>query len=148
MNKIRLRILNPELVTEPPRYMTEHSSGMDIRASLETDYILKSRGFALIPTGISVAVPEGYELQVRARSGLAARNGIGVLNGPGTIDSDYRGEIKVILFNFSDIDFTIHHGDRIAQLVLAKVEKANLEIVDELPETIRNEGGFGHSGII
>lgn len=102
--------------------------------------------WSLVPTGIAIAIPEGHEGQVRPRSGLALRHGIGMLNAPGTIDADYRGEIGIILFNFSDKPFTIRRGDRIAQLVFAKIEKARLESVEQLTETTRGAGGFGHTG--
>jgi len=129
-----------------PNYSTEGSSGLDIRAAIENDIILEVGKIALIPTNLSVEIPKGFEIQVRPRSGLAAKYGIGVLNSPGTIDSDYRGEIKIILFNFSSKDFIIHRGDRIAQLVLAEVILADLKEVDYLNSSIRGEGGFGHTG--
>ena len=129
-----------------PAYATEGSSGMDLRAAVEEDFILKSGKFALIPTNLSVEIPYGYEIQVRPRSGLAAKNGISVLNTPGTIDSDYRGEVKVILFNFGQDDFIIKRGERIAQMVLAKVYLARLVESDELNNSSRGEGGFGHTG--
>ncbi|MFH1194516.1 MAG: dUTP diphosphatase [bacterium] len=131
-----------------PEYKTEGSSGMDIRAAVETEFILQQKSVALIPTNLQVEIPFGYEIQVRPRSGLAANHFIGVLNSPGTIDSDYRGEIKIILFNFGDEDFVIHRGDRIAQIVLSKVYIAELKDAEELNGSIRGEGGFGHTGKI
>ena len=129
-----------------PVYTTEGSSGLDLRAAVEKDYIVEKGKFALIPTNLRVEIPIGYEIQIRPRSGLAAKNGIGVLNSPGTIDSDYRGEIKVILFNFGSEDFIIKRGDRIAQMVLAKVYKMVLDETQELNNSSRGEGGFGHTG--
>lgn len=130
-----------------PSYQTEGSAGADVSAFLEEDFILKSGCYSAIPTGIFMAIPKGYEVQVRPRSGLAFKNGITVLNSPGTIDSDYRGEVKVILINHSDKDFTIHNGDRIAQLVLSKVEEAVFSSVTALDETHRQSGGFGSTGV-
>lgn len=129
-----------------PSYETSGSAGMDLRACIDEPVIIESGRYALVPTGISIALPEGYEAQVRARSGLAVKHGIGLVNGIGTIDSDYRGEIKVALINFGDKDFTINDGDRIAQMVIARYEKIEWEVVDNLPETTRGEGGFGHTG--
>jgi dUTP pyrophosphatase len=129
-----------------PAYATEGSSGMDLRAAVETDFILQAGKFALVPTNLSIEIPYGYEIQVRPRSGLAAKNGISVLNTPGTIDSDYRGEVKVILFNFSNENFVVKRGERIAQLVLAKVYLADLIETNELNSSVRGEGGFGHTG--
>ncbi|MBX3007395.1 MAG: dUTP diphosphatase [Melioribacteraceae bacterium] len=129
-----------------PSYSTEGSSGLDLRAAVESEFILKKNSFALIPTNIRVEIPLGYEIQIRPRSGLAAKNGIGVLNSPGTIDSDYRGEIKIILFNFSNEDFIIKRGERIAQMVLSEVYKMILVEEENLKESQRGEGGFGHTG--
>jgi dUTP pyrophosphatase len=129
-----------------PSYATEGSAGMDIRAAVENDITLKANQFTLIPTNISVEIPAGFEIQVRPRSGLAAKHGIGLLNSPGTIDSDYRGEIKIILFNFSSEDFIIKRGDRIAQLLLARVYKMNFQEEEDLNSTSRGSGGFGHTG--
>ena len=130
-----------------PTYSTEYSSGLDLRANLDNDLVIKPLQRVLVPTGLFIELTEGYEAQIRPRSGLAIKYGITVLNTPGTIDTDYRGEIKIILINLSNEDFTIHHGDKIAQMVLAKFEKADLKIVDTLSETVRSDGGFGHSGI-
>lgn len=127
--------------------MTEGASGMDLFASLEKEVVLVPGERELIPTGISVAIPEGFEGQVRPRSGLAIRSGIGVVNGPGTIDADYRGEIGVVLINFGNDSFTVRDGDRIAQMVISRVFRAILEEVDDLPSTERQGGGFGHTGL-
>lgn len=129
-----------------PEYATTGSAGMDIRAALKEEITLKPNQIELIPTNISVEIPFGYELQVRPRSGLAFKHGIGVLNSPGTIDSDYRGEIKIILINLGKEDFTISPGERIAQLVLSKVYFAEMKESDELNDSKRGEGGFGHTG--
>ncbi len=129
-----------------PEYATEGSSGLDLRAAVETEMKIEKGKVGLVPTNLKVEIPIGYEIQIRPRSGLAAKNGIGVLNSPGTIDSDYRGEIKVILFNFGDEDFIIKRGDRIAQMVISKVYRANLIVTDELNESKRGDGGFGHTG--
>lgn len=130
-----------------PEYSTEGSSGMDLRAAVEEPITIKPFEICLIPTNLAVEIPRGYEGQVRPRSGLAAKNFVTILNTPGTIDSDYRGEIKVILTNFGKNDFVVNRGDRIAQLVIVKVEQAKIIEVDELNSTKRNEGGFGHTGI-
>jgi dUTP pyrophosphatase len=130
-----------------PHYQTEHSAGVDLYAAVEAEMVIAAGAWKLVPTGIAIAIPEGYEGQVRPRSGLALKNGIGMLNAPGTIDADYRGEVGIILFNFSDAPFTVRRGDRIAQLVFAKLEKARFEIVDNLSETARGAGGFGHTGV-
>lgn len=130
-----------------PKYSTEYSAGMDLCANLDNDIVLKPLQRVLVPTGLFIELPENYEAQIRPRSGLALKNGITVLNTPGTIDADYRGEIKVILVNLSDQDFTIHHGDRICQMVIAKYEQAQFQIVEKLSETVRSAGGFGHTGV-
>jgi dUTP pyrophosphatase len=145
MNEIRINIIN-ESENPVPAYATEGSAGMDIRASIASPVILRSLERQLIPTGIFMEIPAGYEVQVRPRSGLAVKNGITCLNTPGTIDSDYRGEVKVLLVNLSDEEQTINNGDRIAQLVVAKVETASLILVQQLNETVRGAGGFGHTG--
>lgn len=131
-----------------PAYQTRDSSGLDLRAAVPPDdpLVIGPGKWALVPTGLRIAIPPGFEGQVRARSGLALKSGIGVLNGPGTIDADYRGPLGVILFNFSKEPFTIQRGDRVAQLVLMKVERLKWVIADELPVTHRGEGGFGHTG--
>ena len=129
-----------------PEYATPYSAGMDLRANLETPITLAPMERALIPTGLFIELPVGYEAQVRPRSGLAAKHGITVVNTPGTIDADYRGEIKVILGNMSNEPFEVKDGERIAQMVIAKHEQVSWEQVDSLSETERGEGGFGHSG--
>ena len=129
-----------------PAYETLLSAGMDIRANLQESVSINSLERCLVPTGLFVELPAGYEAQIRPRSGLAAKNGITVLNSPGTIDADYRGEIKVILVNLSKEPFLIHHGDRIAQMIIAKHETISWEQVDALNETQRGVGGFGHTG--
>jgi dUTP pyrophosphatase len=130
-----------------PRYMTPHASGMDIHAAVAEDMVLNPGEAKLIPTGISIAIPEGFEGQVRPRSGLALRHGVSVLNTPGTIDADYRGEVGIILINLGKDPFVVKRGDRIAQLTVNKVYQARLELASDLTGTERNEGGFGHSGI-
>jgi dUTP pyrophosphatase len=129
-----------------PEYGTAHAAGLDLRANLSMSLVLDPLKRALVPTGLFLELPVGYEAQVRPRSGLAIKHGITVLNSPGTIDADYRGEVMVILVNLSDEAFTINHGERIAQLVLAKHEQIEWETVSELEETARGAGGFGHTG--
>lgn len=129
-----------------PAYETKASAGMDLRANIDAPVVLEPLGRALIPTGLFIALPEGYEAQIRPRSGLAAKHGISVLNSPGTIDADYRGEIKVILVNLSNESFTIEDGERVCQMVVAKHEQVAWESVEVLDETERGEGGFGHTG--
>lgn len=130
-----------------PAYATPLSAGMDLRANLTEPIVLKPLARCLVPTGLYIALPEGYEAQVRPRSGLAIKKGITVLNSPGTIDADYRGEVCVILVNLSTEDFIIEDGERIAQMVIARHEQVNWECVDELTETQRGTGGFGHTGV-
>jgi dUTP pyrophosphatase len=130
-----------------PAYETVGSAGMDLRASLSEPVQLKPLQRTLIPTGIHIELPQGYEAQIRPRSGLAIKKGLSLLNTPGTIDSDYRGEIKVILINLSNETAQVHNGERIAQMIIAKYEQVELELVDELSETERGEGGFGHTGV-
>lgn len=142
---VSIPIINKS-VNDLPEYATLGSSGMDIRASMEAPLNLKPMERVLVPTGLFAEIPEGYEIQVRPRSGLAIKQGITCLNTPGTIDADYRGEIKVILINLSGEEQTIQPGDRIAQLVLQKVEKINWKPVDGISETDRGAGGFGHTG--
>lgn len=144
--KIYIKRLRKDPPVPLPRYMTKGASGMDLFASLEKEVILGPGERRLIPTGISVAIPEGFEGQIRPRSGLAMQKGIGIVNGPGTIDSDYRGEIGVLLINFGNEVFTIRNGDRIAQMVISQVFQPILEEVDDLPPTPRQDGGFGHTG--
>jgi dUTP pyrophosphatase len=145
MSKLKVRVINRS--NNPlPAYATEGSSGMDIRANLDEPVILQPLERKLVPAGFFMELPEGYEAQVRPRSGLALKQGITCLNSPGTVDADYRGEIKVILINLSNENQTIQHGDRIAQMVIAKVEKIEWDSVTTINETQRNEGGFGHTG--
>lgn len=130
-----------------PEYATEGASGMDLRAYTDEPITLHPMQRMLIPTGITIEIPVGYEGQVRARSGLAIKKGIGLVNSIGTIDSDYRGELKVPLINFGSEDFVIENGDRIAQLIIAAYERVTVELADSLDETARGEGGFGHTGV-
>ncbi len=130
-----------------PQYATDGASGMDLKANLTENLVIKAGEWALVPTGIHIKIPQGYEAQVRARSGLALKYGIALLNGIGTIDSDYIGEIKVILINHSKTDFVVQHSDRIAQLIIAKYEHITWQQVIELSETQRGEGGFGSTGV-
>ncbi len=129
-----------------PEYKTQGSSGLDLEAFIEQDLIIKPGQKELIPTGLSVSIPENLEIQIRPRSGLALKNGLTVLNTPGTVDADYRGEIKVILINLSSENYIVKKGDRIAQMVLCPIVKASFELVDELPESLRSSGGFGSTG--
>ena len=144
MVKVLIKKLDPAV--KLPSYKTSGASGMDLMAFIKEPINVKSKTSSLIPIGLSVAFSEDYEIQIRPRSGLAAKNNISVLNTPGTIDSDYRGEIKVIIFNHGNDDFIINNGDRIAQMVLTPVLKMELQEIDELPKTIRGEGGFGSTG--
>ena len=144
MAKVLIKRLSSKV--ELPKYKTQGSSGLDLMAFIEKSIKLNPKESVLVPTGISIAIAEDLEIQIRPRSGLAAKSNISVLNTPGTIDSDYRGEIKVILFNHSNNEFIINNKDRIAQMVLAPIIKAEFEEVDELPDTIRGEGGFGSTG--
>ena len=130
-----------------PEYATSQSAGMDLRADNAEPITIKPLQRRLIPTGLFMALPNGYEAQVRPRSGLALKHGITVLNTPGTIDADYRGEIGVVLVNLSDTDFTVNRGERIAQLVIARCEQAELQVVTELDDTERGAGGYGHTGV-
>lgn len=143
---MNVRIINKS-ANVLPAYETLHSAGMDLRASLESTVIVKPLERKLIPTGLHIELPEGYEAQIRPRSGLAFKHGIGIVNSPGTIDADYRGEIKVLLVNLSDQDFEINTGDRIAQMVVARYERVNWVEANELGETVRGHGGYGHTGI-
>ncbi|AOM76950.1 dUTP diphosphatase [Pedobacter steynii] len=129
-----------------PQYETAHAAGMDMRAFTETEITIKPLQRVLIPTGLHIELPVGYEAQIRPRSGLAYKHGISIVNSPGTIDADYRGEIKVLLVNLSDTDFVVNNGDRIAQMVIAKHETISWETVEELSDTVRGAGGYGHTG--
>ena len=144
MVKILIKKTNKKVIT--PKYKTDGSSGVDLSAFLENKVVIKPNSSELIPTGLQVAIPEELEIQIRPRSGLAAKESIGVLNSPGTIDSDYRGELKIILFNHGNKDFIINNGDRIAQMVLVPILKMEFEEVDSLPDTVRGQGGFGSTG--
>lgn len=130
-----------------PTYATAQSAGMDLRANIDAPITLRPMERQLIPTGLHIALPEGFEAQVRPRSGLALKHGITVLNTPGTIDADYRGELKVLLVNFSNTDFVINTGERVAQMVIARYEKVDFEQVIELDDTERGAGGYGHTGV-
>jgi dUTP pyrophosphatase len=145
MHHVTIKIINNS-ENELPAYATEGASGMDLRANVSEPVVLKSMERAMIPTGIFLEIPLGFEVQVRPRSGLAWKNGITCLNSPGTVDSDYRGELKVIMVNLSMHEHTVNKGDRIAQMVVCKVEKAILQPATELEESIRGHGGFGHTG--
>tara|TARA_B100001741_G_scaffold294599_1_gene277051 strand:- start:768 stop:1205 length:438 start_codon:yes stop_codon:yes gene_type:complete len=144
MVKVLLKKLDPEVIL--PSYKTKGSSGMDLMAFLKESIRILPNTSCLIPTGISIAIPEDVEIQIRPRSGLAAKSNISVLNTPGTIDSDYRGELKIILFNHGKKDFIVNNNDRVAQMVLMPVLKIDFEEVNELPDTIRGSGGFGSTG--
>ena len=144
MTKVLIKKLDSSV--KLPAYKTNGASGMDLMAFIDTSITLKPQKSCLVPTGISVAFPSDFEIQIRPRSGLAAKHNISVLNTPGTIDSDYRGEIKIILYNHGESDFLINNNDRIAQMILVPVIKMNLEETDTLPETVRGEGGFGSTG--
>ena len=130
-----------------PAYATPQSAGMDLRANLDAPVTLRPLERCLIPTGLYIALPEGYEAQVRPRSGLALKHGLTVLNAPGTIDADYRGEVGVVLINLSDQDFVVNDGERIAQLVIARCEQGELVVVEQLDDTERGAGGYGHTGV-
>ena len=144
MVKILIKKTVKDVIT--PKYKTDGSSGVDLSAFLQKKVVIKPNSSELIPTGLQVAIPEELEIQIRPRSGLAAKERIGVLNSPGTIDSDYRGELKIILFNHGNKDFVINNGDRIAQMILVPILKMEFEEVDSLPDTIRGHGGFGSTG--
>jgi dUTP pyrophosphatase len=145
MSKVKVKIINRSQ-NPLPEYATAGSAGMDIRACLEAPVTLRPLERFLIPTGLFIQLPEGYEAQIRPRSGLAIKQGLTCLNSPGTIDADYRGELKVILINLSQDDQVIHSGDRIAQMVVSAIERVKLKLVTEIESTTRNEGGFGHTG--
>lgn len=130
-----------------PAYATSQSAGMDLRANIDESIVLHPMERRLVPTGLHIALPQGFEAQIRPRSGLALKHGITVLNTPGTIDADYRGELMVLLINFSDTDFVINDGERIAQMVVARHEKIEFQLVDELDDTERGAGGYGHTGV-
>ena len=144
MVRVLIKKLDPKVTL--PSYKTKGASGMDLIAFVKEKIVIKPQTSTLIPTGLSVAFSEDYEIQIRPRSGLAAKNNISVLNTPGTIDSDYRGELKIIIFNHSKHDFVVNNNDRIAQMVLTPIAKMELEEANELPKTLRGEGGFGSTG--
>ena len=144
MAKVLVKRLNPEV--ELPAYKTSGASGMDLMAFIDRPIKITPKSSCLVPTGLAIAFSEDYEIQIRPRSGLAVKNNITVLNTPGTIDSDYRGEIKIILFNHGNEEFIINNKDRVAQMILSPVIKMNLEEADDLPDSIRGEGGFGSTG--
>ena len=144
MVKVLVKKLHPKV--QLPSYKTQGSSGMDLMAFIESSINISPNSSAIVPTGISIAIPNDVEIQIRPRSGLAAKSNISVLNTPGTIDSDYRGEIKIILFNHGSEEFTVNNNDRIAQMILMPILKVDFEEVDNLPETVRGSGGFGSTG--
>jgi len=146
---IKIFRLRPELDADIPlpQYMTPQAAGMDMCAAIEADVILAKGAITLLPTGLAIALPEGFEAQIRPRSGLAVKHGIGLINSPGTIDADYRGEVKIAVINLGDRPYTFHRGDRVAQMVIKKVYQARLEVVEQLDATRRNAGGFGHTGL-
>lgn len=146
MEKIKVKVINKS-GNDLPEYKTPQSAGMDLRANIDEAVTLEPLSRRLVKTGLFIALPEGYEAQIRPRSGLALKHGITVLNTPGTVDADYRGEIMVLLINLSNISFIINPGDRIAQMVIARHEQAKFTLVDELDDTERGEGGMGHTGI-
>ena len=143
---LKVKIVNKG-TQQIPEYATPQSAGMDLRANIEKPILLKSLDRALIPTGLHIALPEGYEAQIRPRSGLALKKGITCLNTPGTIDADYRGDVGVILVNLSHEDFVVQPGERIAQMIIGKFDQVEWEVVNSLDETERGEGGFGHTGV-
>ena len=143
---MNIRIINKSS-NSLPVYETESSAGMDLRADLAKPIVLQPLERLLIPTGLFIELPVGFEAQIRPRSGLALKHGITILNSPGTIDADYRGEIKILLINFSGLDFSVNHGDRIAQMIIAKHEKVKWDEVELLSETVRGAGGYGHTGL-
>ena len=149
MKKINVRVkrLSHADGLEGPSYMSEGAAGMDLRAAVKEPVTLEPGKWKMIPTGLAISLPQGYEAQIRPRSGLAAKNGITCLNSPGTIDSDYRGEISIILVNLSDVPFVIERGMRIAQMIISEVTQAIFEFEEELDVTVRGGGGFGHTGI-
>jgi len=130
-----------------PRYMTPQASGMDVCAAVEQPLRLEVGAIALVPTGVAMALPDGYEAQIRPRSGLAVKHGVGLINSPGTIDADYRGEVKIALINLGDRPVTIQRADRIAQMVIQRVCRVQLSVVEDLSSTVRDKGGFGHTGL-
>lgn len=145
--KLKIRKIDKSIDSPLPVYATEHSSGLDISSSSLEDIVIQPMKTVLIPTNFVLEIPEGCEGQIRPRSGLAIKHSIGIMNSPGTIDSDYRGELKILLTNFGEEPFTVRFGDRIAQLVIAKTERVTIELSDDLTTTKRDTGGFGHTGL-
>jgi dUTP pyrophosphatase len=143
---MKIRIINRS-VHQLPAYETEGSAGMDLRANLSEAILLKPMERKLIPSGLFIELPVGFEAQIRPRSGLALKHGISILNSPGTIDADYRGEIKILLINFSETDFEVNNGDRIAQMIISRHEQVSWEQVEMLSDTVRGAGGYGHTGM-
>lgn len=143
---MKIRIINRS-VHQLPAYETEGSAGMDLRANLSEAILLKPMERKLIPSGLFIELPVGFEAQIRPRSGLALKHGISILNSPGTIDADYRGEIKILLINFSEMDFEVNNGDRIAQMIISRHEQVSWEQVEMLSDTVRGAGGYGHTGL-
>ena len=145
---IKILSLKPDLTADIPlpRYMTPQSAGMDICAALENDVVLGTGEISLLPTGFALSIPKGFEAQIRPRSGLAVKHGIGLINSPGTIDADYRGEVKIAVINLGKKPYIFRRGDRVAQMVINRVYQARLKVVEKLDETKRNTGGFGHTG--
>ena len=146
---IRITRLRPDSDADIPlpQYMTPQAAGLDVCAAIRNDLVLEPGAITLIPTGFFIAIPEGFEAQIRPRSGLAVKHGIGLINSPGTIDADYRGEVMIAVINLGRKSYIFHRGDRIAQMVINRVFKATLKVVEKLDETDRNTGGFGHTGI-
>ncbi len=143
---LKIKKIDDKLINPLPAYATEHASGMDVTSSSIDDIAIEPQTTMVIPTNLILEIPIGYEAQIRPRSGLALKHNIGILNSPGTIDADYRGELKILLTNFGKDSFTVKFGDRIAQMVICSVEHAKIEISNELSETSRSSGGFGHTG--
>jgi dUTP pyrophosphatase len=146
MLKVKVKVLKHGEGLPLPKYMSEHAAGMDLYAAVNSEEVIPPGEWRLIPTGIAIALPEGYEAQVRPRSGLALKQGVSILNTPGTVDADYRGEVGVILMNHSKENLVIKRGDRIAQMIINKIERIEFEKVEELPESERGAGGFGSTG--
>lgn len=147
MLKVQIKKLSHGEDIPLPRYMSDHAAGMDLYAAVDASLVIPPGEWKLVPTGLAIALPDGYEAQVRPRSGLALKQGVSVLNTPGTVDADYRGEVGVILMNHSKMDLVIKRGDRIAQMIINKIERIEFEEVEALPETDRGAGGFGHTGV-
>ncbi|MFW6334168.1 MAG: dUTP diphosphatase [Desulfosalsimonas sp.] len=146
---IKCRRIRPESDCDipPPRYMTDQSAGMDLCAAVRAPETIAPGEIRLVPTGFAICLPEGHEAQIRPRSGLAVKHGISLINSPGTIDADYRGEIKVALINHGTLPFTVNRGDRIAQMIVSRITAAKVKLVDSLEDSARNNGGFGHTGL-